>query len=170
VHLEEVEALYSAYTKDPDNLSKQTALFEACYKVARSQITVYTYHSDVDPEDITQDVVFAAWQSLPTKKPEVMFSFWLLNVLRNKTNDALRKKYQRSFDPLSDVMPTNAWESSYCRLEAIDTSDENKALLRFLYADFDVKAAAAHFGWTEGAVQQRLHRLRSAQRTAQAVN
>ena len=161
---QELEDAYQRYREDPDTAHE---LFSACLATATQQSSVWAWGHDshFDREAIAQEAVIAAFLALPTLKPETLFSWWFLRVIRNKCSDAIRQRITRREEHLAvEYSGSDEWESSFPRL--LDAAGSNVQLITELAQDYDLHAVAEKLGITVGAVKQRLQHIKSVNRKA----
>ncbi len=89
----------------------------------------YRIHSQMDAEDLTQDVFVRAFRSISRLREPKRFRSWLYTIAVNRVNDYLRKKRVRSIFKSSDEGPE-------IQPEADDQRDNPEALEQVLKEDF----------------------------------
>ncbi len=105
-------------SETPENLLVQRAIandrdaFANLYEnnVARvSRYVYYRVHSQVDAEDITQEVFIRAWKAINRYSPRgVSFGAWLIAIAHNLIIDHFRAKKQViPLDSVADTLPSN---------------------------------------------------------------
>lgn len=148
--------------------------------VARHQDRVFRFilrmtGSRDEAMDLAQDTFMKAWQAMHRWQPEARFGTWLLQIARNATLDALRRRGVVQFEPLDDeaVVIDRApqpEESLFTRqryglleraLQRIAVEHREVLLLREVeslsYAEIGVT-----LGLAEGTVKSRIARARVA--------
>ena len=89
----------------------------------------YRIRSQMDAEDLTQDVFVRAYRSISRLREPKRFRSWLYTIAVNRVNDYLRKKRVRSIFKSSDEGPE-------IQPEADDQRDNPEALEQVLKEDF----------------------------------
>jgi RNA polymerase sigma-70 factor (ECF subfamily) len=152
------------------------------YNMARRMV-----RSDVDAEDVTQDVLLQVVRKLPTFRGESAFPTWLHRVTVNAALSHRRRQAVRQEHRLVNSLDACAEEPGPRRVlgpEAQVLSHETRQLIQqaieslppayravFELADIEGRAnadVAAHLGLSLAAVKSRLHRARLMLRDALA--
>lgn len=117
-------------------------------------------------EDIVQDTLLAVHLKRHTWDPEALFSPWLFAIARNKLVDALRRRGWRVFVNIDDFTETIASEpvaetvpvsELIAHLEGLPRRQRD-VLQSITLESISIKATAAKFAMSEGAVRVALHR------------
>src|SRR4051812_1497883 len=117
-------------------------------------------------EDIVQDILLAVHLKRHTWNAEAPFAPWLFAIARNKLIDALRRRGRRVFvdiDEFSEtlagepVVETPAQTEVAFQLQSLPAR-QREILQSIAVESSSIKATAAKFGMTEGAVRVALHR------------
>ena len=117
-------------------------------------------------EDIVQDTLLAVHLKRHTWTREALFSPWLFAIARNKLVDALRRRGWRVFVNIDDFTETIASEPV---AETVPASEliahlqglprrQRDVLQSITLESITIKATAAKFAMSEGAVRVALHR------------
>jgi RNA polymerase sigma-70 factor, ECF subfamily len=130
--------------------------------------------SQADAEDVVQDAYVKAYQALRAGRLErgVRVQTWLYRIVTNGSIDALRTRKRRSS---SDEMPDPgydgaAWAEAHLALRELDDwlrvlpADQRAAVTLKYLEGFTSAEVAEILSTSEGAVEQRLVRARSALR------
>lgn len=146
---------------------------EAIYRFIRGHVDNY-----LDAEDLTEEVFFRAWRSLPRFTQQgVPFVAYLFRIARNALTDHYRRSAQsRGNLQLEDTLlqdsrpgPQEAVESNLQRQEVLGMLDQLRdeyrtvLMLRFI-ADLSPDETAEAMGKSPGAVRVLQHRALSALR------
>jgi DNA-directed RNA polymerase specialized sigma24 family protein len=146
---QQLDDAYDAYRKDPSTVSD---LFKLCIAVAHQQSSISTWNeSRLSRDDIAQESAIAAFVALPTLKEGTIFSLWYLGVMRNKTNDALRKLYTATENALLANPPKDEPKHNSEWTRIAQAAGENLPLVRLLYQGLTVEEAANELGITKDA-------------------
>lgn len=154
------------------------------YHVARRMVA-----SDMDAEDITQDVLLKVVRKLPNFRGDSTFPTWLHRVTVNAALTHRRRqavRHERALAGSLDVRDDASWEGSHRTLGPDDQilGHELRQLIEqameslppvyhrvFVLADIDGRSnaeIAADLGMSLPAVKSRLHRARGMMREALA--
>jgi RNA polymerase sigma-70 factor, ECF subfamily len=117
-------------------------------------------------EDIVQDTLLAVHLKRHTWDSEAMFSPWLFAIARNKLVDALRRRGRRVFVNIDDFTETIVSEPVTETVPASELITHLQGLPRrqrdvlqsITLESISIKATAAKFAMSEGAVRVALHR------------
>jgi RNA polymerase sigma-70 factor (ECF subfamily) len=117
-------------------------------------------------EDIVQDILFAVHLKRHTWDANAPFAPWLFAIARNKLIDALRRRGRRVFVNIDDFAETLPSEPAAETLPASEVAvhleglpPRQRDVLQSIAVDSaSIKATAAKFSMTEGAVRVALHR------------
>ena len=80
----------------PENIPFPQHELDTWYPKIFRMVTVLTYGSGMDAEDITQDVFLKAWNKSDTFQRDSQMGTWLYSIARNTVMDAYRKRKVRS--------------------------------------------------------------------------
>jgi RNA polymerase sigma-70 factor (ECF subfamily) len=117
-------------------------------------------------EDIVQDVLLAVHLKRHTWDSSAPFAPWLFAIARNKLIDALRRRGRRVFVDIDEfaetlagepVVETPAQTEVAFQLQSLPAR-QREILQSIAVESSSIKATAAKFGMTEGAVRVALHR------------
>jgi RNA polymerase sigma-70 factor (ECF subfamily) len=117
-------------------------------------------------EDIVQDILLAVHLKRHTWDANAPFAPWLFAIARNKLIDSLRRRGRRIFVNIEDFAETlpgepvteNAPASEVAaQLQSLPTR-QREVLQSIAVDSASIKATAAKFSMTEGAVRVALHR------------
>jgi RNA polymerase sigma-70 factor, ECF subfamily len=117
-------------------------------------------------EDIVQDILFAVHLKRHTWDANAAFAPWLFAIARNKLIDALRRRGRRIFVNIDDFAETLAGEPVAETVPAREVINHLETLparqrdvVKSIAVDStSIKATAAKFNMSEGAVRVALHR------------
>jgi RNA polymerase sigma-70 factor (ECF subfamily) len=117
-------------------------------------------------EDIVQDILLAVHLKRHTWDSNAAFAPWLFAVARNKLIDTLRRRGRRIFVNIDDFAETLAGESAVETVPAREVAVHLETLparqrdvVKSIAVDSSsIKATAAKFNMSEGAVRVALHR------------
>jgi RNA polymerase sigma-70 factor (ECF subfamily) len=117
-------------------------------------------------EDIVQDILLAVHLKRHTWDPDALLSPWLFAIARNKLVDALRRRGWRVFVNIDDFAETIASEPIAETVPASELISQLQGLPRrqrdvlqsITLESISIKATAAKFAMSEGAVRVALHR------------
>jgi RNA polymerase sigma-70 factor (ECF subfamily) len=117
-------------------------------------------------EDIVQDILFAVHLKRHTWDANAAFAPWLFAIARNKLIDALRRRGRRIFVNIDDFAETLAGEPVAETVPAREVTNHLETLparqrdvVKSIAVDStSIKATAAKFNMSEGAVRVALHR------------
>src|SRR3954464_3057431 len=117
-------------------------------------------------EDIVQDILLAVHLKRHTWDAEAPFAPWLFAIARNKLIDALRRRGRRVFVNIDDFAETLPGEPAGESVPVREVAAHLKTLparqrdvLQSIAVDSQsIRATAAKFGMSEGAVRVALHR------------
>jgi DNA-directed RNA polymerase specialized sigma24 family protein len=169
----QLDEAYDTYRQDPNTASD---FFKLCLAVAHQQTSISAWNeSKLNREDIAQEAAIAAFVALPTLKEGTIFALWYLGVIRNKTNDALRKLYtttakEKAYptteDGREDLMAglpnyESRQDSQWTRIA--EAAGDNLPLVRLIGQGLTVEEAANEIGITKKAAQNRISRIRKKQ-------
>ena len=125
---------------------------------------------DAEVEDVVQEALLAIHLKRGTWDPAQPVGPWVATIARNKLTDALRRRGRRITVPIGDVEEFLAAPQEEDGLSAHET-DRLLSVLKGRQHDVvrsislegaDIRATAAKFGMSEGAVRVALHRGLSA--------
>jgi RNA polymerase sigma-70 factor (ECF subfamily) len=117
-------------------------------------------------EDIVQDVLLAVHLKRHTWDADALFLPWLFAIARNKLVDALRRRGRRVFVNIDDLTEPLASEPVADTITASEVvvhlkglpKRERDVLQSIAVESNSIKAIAAQFAMSEGAVRVALHR------------
>src|SRR3984885_1966197 len=117
-------------------------------------------------EDIVQDILLAVHLKRHTWDAEAPFGPWLFAIARNKLIDALRRRGRRVFvniDDFAETIPSEPVAETVPAGEVIAhlrqlPRRQRDVLQSITLESISIKATAAKFGMSEGAVRVALHR------------
>jgi RNA polymerase sigma-70 factor, ECF subfamily len=117
-------------------------------------------------EDIVQDVLLAVHLKRHTWDADALFLPWLFAIARNKLVDALRRRGRRVFVNIDDLTEPLASEPVADTITASEVvvhlkglpKRERGVLQSIAVESNSIKATAAQFAISEGAVRVALHR------------
>jgi RNA polymerase sigma-70 factor (ECF subfamily) len=120
--------------------------------------------------DVTQDVFLDAWQRLPELRDADRFAAWLMQMVRNRSIDAKRRRPPASVEPeiapaSLDVVPSGAMETAETRrridtaLAVLDELSRQAVAMRY-FEKLSSKEIAERLGLSVSAVDMRLSRAR----------
>ena len=126
-----------------------------------------------DAEDITQEVLAKAWQTLHRFRPQYQFATWLYTIATRTTTDHLRRPTRDLVHPRLESLPDSKLSHEKC-LEISENVDniwaiayrvlkeDRYAVLWLRYGeDLTVKDIAQVLGKTSVGVRVLLHRARA---------
>ena len=128
-------------------------------------------------EDLMQDILLAAWQSLPNFRGEANLRGWVLGIARHKLDDYYRKKIHELEIPEDDDDPVPEQVTSPTFEQRLDSAAQQKRVQRTLqmlpesYAlaliwqyrdERSVREMAQLTGKTEKAMERLLARARES--------
>lgn len=161
------------------NSSKFKLLVEK-YQSMVFRTTMGFVHNKEDAEDLTQDVLIRAFQSLKTFNGDAEFSTWLyritvntsinhLNKIKNRgllhfAEEILQNLFNRASDDKNPQQQLEQTERDGAIRKAIDALPEKQrtAFVLSKYDDLTQKKIAAIMQSTEGSVEQLLQRAKSS--------
>jgi RNA polymerase sigma-70 factor (ECF subfamily) len=82
------------------------AAYQECIRIYSSRIHAMAYQvvgNPIDSQDIAQEVFIRLYKSLPTYKPQFLFSTWLYRLTLNLSIDYLRKNTKHHNISLEDL-------------------------------------------------------------------
>jgi RNA polymerase sigma-70 factor (ECF subfamily) len=117
-------------------------------------------------EDIVQDILLAVHLKRHTWDANAAFAPWLFAIARNKLIDALRRRGRRVFVNVDDFAETLAGEPAAETVPASEVAGHldtlparQRDVVKSIAVDSaSIKATAAKFNMSEGAVRVALHR------------
>ena len=145
---------------DGNAFSKLIKLFEKdLYRVAIAMLK-----NNDDALDCIQETILSAYKSIKGLAQAEYFKTWLIKILINKCNDALKKKSKTI--PYSEIPAVAEGYQSTDKFEVRDAvdhlEDELKVLVVLYYfQDISIGDIAAALRIPEGTVKSRLSRARS---------
>jgi RNA polymerase sigma-70 factor, ECF subfamily len=117
-----------------------------------------------EPEDTAQEIVLAAWQSLPRFACRSSFKTWLHRLCMNHSTDVLRAQY-RSHETTVD--PPKFQKALIRRAQVdvpttrrLDLTRRERAVVACFSRTLDYQLAASELGISIPALKARLHRIR----------
>jgi RNA polymerase sigma-70 factor (ECF subfamily) len=117
-------------------------------------------------EDIVQDILLAVHLKRHTWDANAPFAPWLFAIARNKLIDALRRRGRRIFVNIDDFAETLAGEPAAETVPAREVAShletlpgrQREIVTSIAVDSTSIKATAAKFNMSEGAVRVALHR------------
>ncbi|MBE7170648.1 MAG: sigma-70 family RNA polymerase sigma factor [Williamsia sp.] len=135
------------------------------FKVCR----IYTF-TDVDRQDLFQDIVIQTWKAFPKFRGESKFSTWLYRVAINTAITGLRRKkdFITYYEPLSlpaHISDDNAAKTDEEQLkqlyEAIRRLNEvEKAIVMLYMEDRSYEEMEAILGLSQGNLRVKMNRIK----------
>jgi len=138
----------------------------------------YSIRSQVDAEDITQDVFLKAFQNISSVKEAVKFRSWLYSITLNRIRDFQRKKRFRSLfkkedhnidsepveaatgdqpEALEQVLKKDFWRQIGLIMERLPKMEREVFLLRF-FDQLSIKEMAGVLKKNESTIKTHLYR------------
>jgi RNA polymerase sigma factor (sigma-70 family) len=124
-------------------------------------------------EEVTQEVLIAAWRQLDELRDPSAFGNWLRGIARRRAQDALRRQLRRreagevpeplpdpAADPGEHLDDARSEAALWAALDELDAPDRD-VLVQFYREGRSVRQLADQLGLAEAAVRKRLSRARS---------
>lgn len=163
--------------------------FEILMTKHKRRVFMIAFHSTKnyeDAEDITQEVFFRAYRSIPSWEPRANFSTWLYKVTTNLCIDYHRARVRRRMESVDDEEsklpdlraedlasdPEKVTEENEIRRIINKAIEENlsgrqrDAFILYHYGGLQVKEVAEVLGVAEGTVKMHLFRAMTKLRKA----
>lgn len=142
------------------------------------RMVYYSIRSQVDAEDITQDVFLKAFQNISSVKEAVKFRSWLYSITLNRIRDFQRKKRFRSLfkkedhnidsepveaatgdqpEALEQVLKKDFWRQIGLIMERLPKMEREVFLLRF-FDQLSIKEMAGVLKKNESTIKTHLYR------------
>lgn len=142
------------------------------------KMVFYRTRSQMDAEDLTQDIFLQAFKNLSKLKSVEKFKSWLFSIAINRIRDFYRKKRFRDmfssdlktdeemkrcddnedhYDPLDDIMKKDFWQKVEAILIKLSAMEKEVFTLRFMDS-LNINEISGVLGKSESTVKTHLYR------------
>ncbi|WP_313894088.1 sigma-70 family RNA polymerase sigma factor [Psychrobacillus sp.] len=140
-----------------------------CYQEALYRTAISYLKNEGDALEAVQEVTYRAYRNIKTVKEPAYFKTWLIRIMMNYCQDALKKSKREV--PKDRITSMQSVSEDFTFLEVEEAlgslSDYERELLHLKYfEDVKIKDIAVMWNTPEGTIKTRLHKALRALRTS----